>query len=63
MTAAIFYPLALSLGAEALVSIERVEEFLLMEEKPTIQKGLVQIDLNDETSQLVSIKGNHCYFV
>lgn len=33
LTAAIFYPLALALGAEALVSIGRVEEFLLMEER------------------------------
>lgn len=33
LTAAIFYPLALALGAEALVSITRVEELLLMEER------------------------------
>lgn len=33
LNAAIFYPMALSLGAEALVSIRRVEEFLLKGEK------------------------------
>lgn len=41
LTAAIFYPLALSLGAEALVSITRVEEYLLMEEKDETNIGLV----------------------
>lgn len=33
LTAAIFYPIALALGAEALVSITRVEELLLLEER------------------------------
>ncbi|XP_058060711.1 probable multidrug resistance-associated protein lethal(2)03659 [Anopheles bellator] len=32
LTAAIFYPMAVSLGAEALVSIDRVQEFLAQEE-------------------------------
>uniref|UniRef100_A0A182J5C3 Uncharacterized protein n=1 Tax=Anopheles atroparvus TaxID=41427 RepID=A0A182J5C3_ANOAO len=32
LTAAIFYPLAVSLGAEALVSIDRIQEFLALEE-------------------------------
>ncbi|KAJ6635336.1 ATP-binding cassette sub-family C member 4 [Pseudolycoriella hygida] len=42
LTAAIFYPLALSLGAEALVSITRVEEYLLMEEKDESNVGLIR---------------------
>ncbi len=42
LTAAIFYPLALSLGAEALVSIKRVEEYLLMEEKDESNIGLIR---------------------
>ncbi|KFB53213.1 AGAP003221-PA-like protein [Anopheles sinensis] len=32
LTAAIFYPLAVSLGAEALVSIDRIQEFLALQE-------------------------------
>lgn len=33
LTAAIFYPLALLFGGEALVSIKRIEEFLLLAER------------------------------
>lgn len=40
MNAAIFYPLALALGAEALVSIQRIEEFLLKDEKNEAESGL-----------------------
>lgn len=40
MNAAIFYPMALALGAEALVSIRRIEEFLLKEEKNESELGL-----------------------
>ena len=41
LTAAIFYPLALSFGAEALVSIKRVEDFLLHEERDMSSNKLV----------------------
>lgn len=40
LNAAIFYPLALALGAEALVSIQRIEEFLLKDEKNEAELGL-----------------------
>ncbi|XP_001843089.2 probable multidrug resistance-associated protein lethal(2)03659 [Culex quinquefasciatus] len=40
LTAAIFYPLAVSLGAEALVSIDRVQEFLVLEEQDKKMIGL-----------------------
>lgn len=40
LNAAIFYPMALSLGAEALVSIRRVEEFLLKGEKSEAEFGI-----------------------
>uniref|UniRef100_A0A182PE47 Uncharacterized protein n=1 Tax=Anopheles epiroticus TaxID=199890 RepID=A0A182PE47_9DIPT len=33
LTAAIFYPLAVSFGAEALVSIDRIQEFLVLQEQ------------------------------
>lgn len=39
LTAAIFYPLALALGAEALVSITRVEDLLLKEERDNVPTG------------------------
>lgn len=65
LTAEIFYPLALALGAEALVSITRVEELLLMEEKeeskektftpsaitPMLNKK--EKDVNDEEKNLL----------
>lgn len=41
LTAAIFYPLALALGAEALVSITRVEDLLLKEERDNDSNGRV----------------------
>lgn len=40
LNAAIFYPMALSLGAEALVSIRRIEEFLLKGEKSESEFGI-----------------------
>lgn len=40
MNAAIFYPFALAFGAEALVSIKRIEEFLLKGEKNETELGL-----------------------
>lgn len=42
LSAAIFYPLAVSLGAEALVSIQRVQTFLMMEERDIDNKGLTR---------------------
>ncbi|XP_050071787.1 ATP-binding cassette sub-family C member 4 [Anopheles maculipalpis] len=50
LTAAIFYPLAVSLGAEALVSIDRIQEFLALEEhdsNPPSPNGGLQRNLND----------------
>lgn len=40
LNAAIVYPMALSLGAEALVSIRRIEEFLLKDEKSETDVGI-----------------------
>lgn len=40
LLAAIYYPLAVSLGAEAMVSIKRVENFLIQEERDARAKGL-----------------------
>lgn len=40
LNAAIFYPMALALGAEALVSIRRIEEFLQKDEKNETELGL-----------------------
>lgn len=40
LNAAIFYPMALAFGAEALVSIQRIEEFLLKGEKNEAEVGL-----------------------
>lgn len=40
MNAAILYPFALNFAAEAMVSIKRVEEFLLKEEKNESELGL-----------------------
>lgn len=40
LVAAIFYPLAMSFGAEALVSIKRVEEYLLLDEQQKSSLGL-----------------------
>ncbi|XP_065077152.1 ATP-binding cassette sub-family C member 4 [Ochlerotatus camptorhynchus] len=50
LTAAIFYPLAVSLGAEALVSIDRIQEFLGMEEQDKKMIGL-----NKNETELVKI--------
>lgn len=40
LNAAILYPFALSFGAEAMVSIKRIEEFLLKDEKNETELGL-----------------------
>lgn len=40
MNAAIFYPLAVSFGAEALISVERIEEFLTKSEKNETEIGI-----------------------
>lgn len=42
LTAAIFYPMAVSFGAEALVSIKRVQEYLLQDEHDIDNKGLIK---------------------
>uniref|UniRef100_A0A2C9GW86 Uncharacterized protein n=1 Tax=Anopheles farauti TaxID=69004 RepID=A0A2C9GW86_9DIPT len=50
LTAAIFYPLAVSLGAEALVSIDRIQEFLALQEHdatPPSATGGLQRNVND----------------
>lgn len=44
LNAAIFYPMALAFGAEALVSIQRIEEFLLKGEKNETEVGLERRD-------------------
>lgn len=40
LNAAIFFPIALAMGAEALVSIQRIEEFLSKDEKNEAELGL-----------------------
>ncbi|CAO1377283.1 unnamed protein product, partial [Diamesa hyperborea] len=46
LTCAIFYPMAVSLGAEALVSIKRVQDFLMIEEQDTFaSNGMHRNDL------------------
>lgn len=45
LTAAIFYPLALSLCAEAFVSISRVQDLLMLEEQDTNITGLHRNDV------------------
>lgn len=50
--------MALSLGAEALVSITRVEEYLLMEEKDEANIGLIkQSTANDTRTPSLDIDG------
>lgn len=44
LNAAIFYPYALAFGAEALVSIKRIEEFLMKNEKSESDDGLERRD-------------------
>lgn len=41
----VFYPLAIAFGAEALVSIERIEEFLLKPERDDSTYRLVRKEL------------------
>uniref|UniRef100_A0A2M4AEM2 Putative abc transporter c family member n=1 Tax=Anopheles triannulatus TaxID=58253 RepID=A0A2M4AEM2_9DIPT len=48
LTAAIFYPLAVSLGAEALVSIDRIQEFLAQDEHdPNAQASGLKRNIDD----------------
>ncbi|XP_063699793.1 ATP-binding cassette sub-family C member 4 [Culicoides brevitarsis] len=49
LTAAIFYPMAVSLGAEALVSVKRVQEYLMVEEQDTVVVGLHKTERTPET--------------
>lgn len=44
LNAAILYPYALAFGAEALVSIKRIEEFLLKDEKSESEDGFERRD-------------------
>lgn len=58
LTAAIFYPLALALGGEGLVSINHVEELLLIEERSIrVQTdNPIQMENQDkETTSLLNI--------
>lgn len=44
LTAAIYYPMAVSFGAEALVSITRIQEYLTVEEQDNVTVGLHKIE-------------------
>lgn len=52
LVAAIWYPLAVSFGAEALVSIKRIEEYLLLESHDEKSRGLTQ------KTDLTSVESN-----
>lgn len=56
LTAAIFYPLAVSLVAEGLVSIKRVEEYLLQDEKEDNGKKFLSNSDAKDVEHVVSIK-------
>lgn len=59
LNAAIFYPLAISFGAEALVSVERIEEFLLKSEKSDTELGLERkssIVMADRKRKILSLR-------
>ncbi|RZB39026.1 ABC tran, MMR HSR1 and/or AAA 21 domain containing protein [Asbolus verrucosus] len=43
LTMSIFYPMSISFGAEALVSIDRIQEFLMMEEN---RKSIIEVDFD-----------------
>uniref|UniRef100_A0A182JZF0 Uncharacterized protein n=1 Tax=Anopheles christyi TaxID=43041 RepID=A0A182JZF0_9DIPT len=61
LTAAIFYPLAVSLGAEALVSIDRIQEFLALQEHDAtsqspsatggLKRNLNELHLTEDSSK------------
>lgn len=53
---AIFYPLALALGGEALVSITRVEEFLLADDPVIHTSNADKTNKNDTV--LIAVKHN-----
>ncbi|XP_062556045.1 ATP-binding cassette sub-family C member 4 isoform X2 [Armigeres subalbatus] len=59
LTAAIFYPLAVSLGAEALVSIDRIQEFLGMEEQDKRMIGLQKNDELQKVSPVAAVELNN----
>lgn len=56
LTAAIFYPMAVSFGAEALVSITRVQEYLMVEDQDSVTVGLHKIERTGKDEPEVSIK-------
>uniref|UniRef100_A0A336LRH9 CSON001220 protein n=1 Tax=Culicoides sonorensis TaxID=179676 RepID=A0A336LRH9_CULSO len=58
LTAAIYYPMAVSFGAEALVSIQRIQEYLSVEEQDNVSVGLHKIERTEtvENEPEVSIK-------
>lgn len=64
LTAAIFYPLALALGAEALVSITRVEDLLLKEERDNdphalaLKPNTTESEKTEESKGLLAISVN-----
>ncbi|CRK99302.1 CLUMA_CG012571, isoform A [Clunio marinus] len=57
LTAAIFYPLAVSLGAEALVSFKRIQDFLMLEEQDPTTPGLHQneIEIMEPESNVIEV--------
>lgn len=64
LVAAIWYPLAVSFGAEALVSIERIQDYLMLESHDEKSHGLTQktdsssIDNNSQAILLKEIEAN-----
>ncbi|KAH8383276.1 hypothetical protein KR009_007659 [Drosophila setifemur] len=57
LVAAIWYPLAVSFGAEALVSLRRIQDFLLLEGKEELTQGLThKRDQENGDSRSVTIK-------
>lgn len=57
LTAAIFYPMAVSFGAEALVSINRVQDFLQLEDQDKTVQGLHknEIEIIDASAKIDAI--------
>ncbi|XP_017085489.2 ATP-binding cassette sub-family C member 4 [Drosophila eugracilis] len=57
LVAAIWYPLAVSFGAEALVSLRRIQDFLMLEGREEITQGLThKRDQDGGDSRAVTIK-------
>lgn len=62
LVAAIYYPMAVSMGAEALVSIKRVENFLLQGERDANTKGLNRHNKVEEKEHPIEIRSlNACW--